>query len=62
MLEGSIPGFLGFSRKAASGQLAAFEMVADALTAIALARTGFIAAIAIFSVFFFVTLHRRFLS
>jgi hypothetical protein len=62
MLEGSVPGFFRVSREAASGQLPAFEMVADAFTANALACTGIIAAVAGRKVFFLSTLHIRFLS
>jgi hypothetical protein len=58
MFEGSVPGFFGLVGKAASGKLAAFEVVADALTANPLARAGFVAAIAGFEIFFFLTLHR----
>ena len=60
MFERSVPGFFGFVRKAASGKLTAFEVVADALTAGPLVCAGFIAAIAGCEIFFFLTLHRRF--
>jgi hypothetical protein len=62
MLEGSVPGFFGIGGKAAAGQLSAFKMVADALTAKSLATAWIIAAVAGREVFFFLTLHRRFLS
>ena len=62
MFEGSVPGFFSICRKAASGQLPAFQMVTDAFTANALAGTGIIAAIAGRKVFFFLALHKRFLS
>ena len=62
MLEGSVPGLFGISREAASGQLPAFEMVTDAVTANAFARAGLIAAITGYKVFFFLALHLGFLS
>jgi len=46
MFERSVPGFFGLVRKAASGKLTAFEVVADALTAGTFACAGFVAAIA----------------
>jgi hypothetical protein len=62
MLERSVPCFFSITGKAASRKLAAFQMVADAIAADALACTGFITAIAGFKVFFFFTLHVHFLS
>jgi hypothetical protein len=61
MLEGSVPGFFSIAREAASGQLPAFKVVADAFTANALAFTRIIAAVAGCKVFFFSTFHKRFL-
>jgi len=57
MLERSIPGFFGTGRKAASGKLPAFEVIADAFAANTFARAGLIAAIAGFKVFVFMTFH-----
>jgi hypothetical protein len=61
MLERSIPGFFGIGRKAASGKLPAFEVIADAFAANAFTRAGLVAAIAGCKVFVFTTLHGRLL-
>ena len=62
MFEGSVPGFFGIGGKAAAGQLPAFKMIPDAFAAKAFAGTRLIAAIAGRKIFFFIALHRRFLS
>ena len=46
MLERPVPGLFSIRRKAATGKLPAFEVIADALTANTFTRTGLIAAIA----------------
>ena len=62
MLKGSVPSFFRIGREAASWQLSAFEVVADAFTANAFARTGIIAAIAGYKVIFLLALHIQFLT
>ena len=62
MFERPVPGFLGIAGKAASRKLPAFEVIADTIAANAFACAGLIAAIAGLKVFFFFTLHLRFLS
>jgi len=62
MFEGSVPGFFGIGGKAAAGQLPAFKMIPDALAAKTLAGTWVIAAVAGRKIFFFIALHRQFLS
>jgi len=62
MLERSIPGLFSISRKAATGKLSTFKVVADAFAANTFARAGIVTAIAGCEVFFFLALHGRLLS
>ena len=57
MLERSVPGLFSIRRKAATGKLPAFKVVADAFTANSFTRAGLIAAIAGCEVFFLMTFH-----
>jgi hypothetical protein len=57
MIEGTIPGGLGRVRETTPRQLAHVQMVAQAFAAISFAFTGFVGAVAVLQVFFFVTLH-----
>ena len=62
MFEGSVPGFFGIVWKAAAGQMPAFKMIPDTLAAKTLSSTWVIAAVAGRKIFFFIALHRQFLS
>jgi len=57
IFKGTVIGFFHPVRKTASGKLAHFQMIANAFTADPFSRTGFVGAIAIVKILFFLTLH-----
>ena len=62
MLERPVIGPLGICREKAGGQLPAVQVITDALTAIALSGTGFIAAIAVLHILVLLTIHNAYSS
>jgi len=59
MFKGPVPGFFSIIGKAASGQLATFQMIAQAFAADPFASTGVICAVTSIETFFFAAFHRR---
>lgn len=57
MIERAVIGLFGFFGKTAAGELAAFQVITDAVTAHPLPGAGIISALAGFQVFFLFALH-----
>jgi hypothetical protein len=60
MLKGPVISFFGITRETAARQLAAFQMILQALTAGPFSGTRIIAAVARLKILFFLALHRPF--